>query len=79
MLLDRARDTKSPREILWLNTIKEENKMQEVKQDKEPGIEVLRQGCNTMVERNIECEQHGGNCCANGYCCQKFPDKVPLG
>ena len=28
--------------------------MQEVKQDKEPGIEVLRQGCNTMVERNIE-------------------------
>ncbi len=53
--------------------------MQEVKQDKEPGIEVLRQGCNTMVERNIECEQHGGNCCANGYCCQKFPDKEPLG
>lgn len=32
---------------------------------------VLRQGANMLHASNFECEQHGGNCCAAGYCCNK--------
>lgn len=41
-------------------------------------IEILRPGCNTAAAQNTECEQHGGNCCASGYCCQKNPLPNPL-
>ena len=41
-----------------------------MKQDnKISNIEVLRAGCNTELEVNFECEQHGGNCCQSGNCC----------
>ena len=35
-------------------------------------IEVLRTGCNTEMEVNFECEQHGGNCCQTRNCCFKI-------
>lgn len=34
-------------------------------------VEILRPGCNTSVQANFECEQHGGNCCQSGFCCFK--------
>lgn len=34
------------------------------------GIVVLRNGAQVDREGNIDCNQHGGNCCASGYSCQ---------
>lgn len=45
-----------------------------MKQDSQiSSIQVLRAGCNTMLEVNFECEQHGGSCCQTGFCCQRSP------
>lgn len=37
---------------------------------------VLRQGANMLHSSNFECEQHGGGCCASGYCCNKSTTKL---
>ena len=41
-------------------------------------ITVIREGANTTMPNNTDCAQHGGNCCASGYCCNhKEPDTKP--
>lgn len=30
---------------------------------------IIREGTDFTKCENTDCEQHGGNCCASGYCC----------
>lgn len=38
---------------------------------KQSNISILRYGANALHANNAECEQHGGNCCQSGWCCEK--------
>lgn len=35
---------------------------------------VVRESADVLAEKNVECEQHGGNCCASGHCCNHGSD-----
>jgi hypothetical protein len=39
--------------------------------DKRDKFVVVRESADKLKANNIECEQHGGNCCQSGFCCNK--------